>query len=169
MAAKKRKLDEIDELILTVLERDARKSSAAIAEEIQVSSSSVRRRIARLERDEIDRFTILRKHEPTDIEAFVEMNFEGEANVPEILKRTVDKRKEVRTAATIAGDPDAVLRLRVPSLDDLGEVVTELRMEMGKEAPGFRVTGSKTLVILKRVRHHDRRLPGEEPEPPDGA
>jgi len=67
---KKRRLDAIDDEILLVLEQDARKSSSAIATELDVSPSAVRRRIARLERDEIERFTILRRHEPTDVEAF---------------------------------------------------------------------------------------------------
>ena len=162
MAGKNPKLDELDERILAVLTKDARKSSTAIAAELEVSSSAVRRRIARLERDFIERFTILRKHPPTDVEAFVEMTFEGEANVPKILQKTVNDREEVRTASTIAGDPDAVLRLRVDSLDALGEVVTELRREMGQELPGWRVTGSKTLVILRRVRHQDRQVPDSD-------
>lgn len=141
-------LDSIDRAILDLLRDNARQTSTAIAKHVNLTPGAVRRRIARLEEIEvIDHYTVVLDHDKVgpSIEAYVELTFEGGADVHRLLLEAV-KRREIREASTIAGDPDAVVRVRVDNLDHLRETVTGLR-EMGQ------VTGSKTLVALGRLRH----------------
>jgi DNA-binding Lrp family transcriptional regulator len=141
-------LDEKDKAILDLLDRDARLPAVAISAEIDLSPAAVRRRITRLqERGVIVGFTTVLNHDLVRpaTEAFVEMTFSA-PDVRTFLARLVDDHPEVREASTLAGDPDAMVRLRVHSLDELRTVVTTLR-----EKPG--VTSTKTMVALGRERH----------------
>lgn len=146
------RLDEIDHTILRLLRDDARQPATAIAEHVEITPGAVRRRIERLEKLEvINHYTVVLNHGKVgpSVEAYLELTFEGEADVPAFLAQAV-KRPEIREASTIAGNPDAIVRLRVDSLEHLRETVTELR----SEGP---VTGSKTLVALDRYRHVSER------------
>jgi Lrp/AsnC family leucine-responsive transcriptional regulator len=123
-------------------------SSAAIASHVDLTASAVRRRIARLESSGvIDRYTIGINHDKigASVEAYVELSFGGNADVHEILK-TAMRRKEVREAMTIAGDLDALVRLRVRDLPELRKAVTRLRASE-------QVTSSKTRVVVGRWWH----------------
>jgi DNA-binding Lrp family transcriptional regulator len=146
------RLDDVDHTILRHLQDDARQPATEIAKHLEITAGAVRRRIERLEeRGVINHYTVVLNHAKVrpSVEAYLELTFEGEADVPAFLARAV-KRPEIREASTIAGNPDAVVRLRVDSLEHLRETVTELR-RMGP------VTGSKTLVALDRYRHVSER------------
>lgn len=145
-------LDPKDEAILRLLDADARMPAAVIATKVDLSPAAVRRRIAKLEEQGvIVGFTIVLDHKRVRpaTEAFVEMTF-ATPDVRSFLDRLLDDHPEVREASTLAGDPDALLRLRVSDLDELRAVVTELREESG-------VTSTKTLVALGRQRHVARK------------
>ncbi|HEX4807196.1 MAG TPA: Lrp/AsnC family transcriptional regulator [Conexibacter sp.] len=141
-------LDEKDHVILEMLRDDARQPATLIARRTGLSSAAVRRRIARLEQlGVIARYTVVVDHGKLDpsVEAYLEVKCVGHADVQELLAKLV-KLPAVREASTLAGSPDAMLRLRVRDLDHLREVVTEIRREPG-------ITDSKALVALGRVRH----------------
>jgi DNA-binding Lrp family transcriptional regulator len=143
------KIDEIDKEILQQLRSEGRKSAGAIAESLGMTAGAVRRRIARLEKDEvIAGYTAVINHEKVDraIEAYVLLTFRGRADVQTILEKETETNAEVREFSTLAGDPDAMVRVRVTDVSKLREVVTKLR-EMTD------VTGSKTLVALGRQRN----------------
>jgi Lrp/AsnC family transcriptional regulator, leucine-responsive regulatory protein len=141
-------LDARDREILRLLGEDARQSPAEVAKQTGMSAAAIRRRIARMERlGVIIGYTIVVAHhlvEPS-IEAYVELDFKPDANVPAFVE-TIVARSEIREASTLAGHPDAIVRLRIASVDDLRRIVTELR-ETGE------IIGSKTLVALGRERH----------------
>ncbi len=146
------RLDEIDHTILRLLRDDARQPATEIAKHLKITAGAVRRRIERLEeRDVINHYTVVVNHGKVgpSVEAYLELSFEGGTDVPEFLAKAV-KREEIREASTIAGNPDAIVRLRVDSLEHLRETVTELR-HMGP------ITGTKTLVALDRYRHVSER------------
>jgi len=153
-------LDATDDLILQMLGEDARQPATDMADRTGLSSAAVRRRIARLERlGVIAKYTVVLDHDQLEpsVEAYVGLSFAGDTNVQAILEELV-KRPEVREASTLAGEPDAMVRLRVRNLDHLRDVVNEMR-----QSPG--VTGSKTMVALGRMRHGakpkaDGRSPG---------
>jgi Lrp/AsnC family transcriptional regulator, leucine-responsive regulatory protein len=70
------------------------------------------------------------------------LRFAGDADIDEILA-AVEEIPEIREVFTMAGDPDALLRIRVDDVEHLKEVVNRLR-RIG------RVTGTKTLMVLDR-------------------
>lgn len=146
------RLDATDHKIIRLLQDDARQPATEIAKHLDITPGAVRRRIERLEeRGVINHYTVVLNHGKVgpSVEAYLELTFEGGADVPEFLAKAV-KRTEIREASTIAGNPDAIVRLRVESLERLREAVIEIR-NMGP------VTGTKTLVALDRYRHVSER------------
>jgi Lrp/AsnC family transcriptional regulator, leucine-responsive regulatory protein len=141
-------LDEVDSAILDLLRQNARLPAATIAGRVNLTAGAVRRRIARLEsRGVIDRYTVAVNHDKigASIEAYIELSFAGGADVHSIL-RSAMRREEVREAMTIAGDVDALVRVRVRDLAELREAVVYLRT-VGP------VTGSRTRIVLGRWWH----------------
>lgn len=78
------------------------------------------------------------------IEAFAELRFAGSTQVADIEK-TFSDLPEVVEAFTTAGDPDALVRLRVRDLDHLRRAIDRIRRT-------GRVTGTKTLIVLGVAR-----------------
>jgi DNA-binding Lrp family transcriptional regulator len=136
-------IDVTDQKILDLLARDARQSASEIGRRVDLSPAAAKRRIDRLEeigvitgyRASID-YSML----GAQIEAFVELRFAGSTQVDDI-EDTVSGIPEVIEAFTTAGDPDALVRLRVQDLDDLKKAVDRIRRS-------GRVTGTKTLIVL---------------------
>ena len=138
-------VDDIDRAILDLLRENARRTIADIAARVSLSPAPVKRRIDRLERlGVIAGYTV--RVDPSrigpTIEAFTELRFSGTTNIEEILAAATSI-PEVREAYMIAGDPDALVRVRVDDVEHLQQVVNQLRRS-GK------VTGTKTLMVLSR-------------------
>jgi DNA-binding Lrp family transcriptional regulator len=74
------------------------------------------------------------------IEAFTEMRYTGSTGVADIV-RTAATLPEVQAVFTIAGDPDALVRIRVRDIGHLQRVIDQLRRS-------GTVTGTKTLMVL---------------------
>ncbi len=73
-------------------------------------------------------------------EAFTEIRFTGSTDVASIISMAT-ARPEVIELFTIAGDPDALVRVRVNSVQHLQDVVDNFRQAGG-------VIGTKTLMVL---------------------
>ena len=145
-------LDDIDRRILELLGENARQSATAISSHVALTPGAVRRRIAKLDEEGvIARYTVVLDHDKVgpSVEAYVELSFSGSADVQAILEEAVSW-PEVREASTLAGDPDALVRLRVDDADHLRDTVIKLRQLK-------HVTGSKTLFALGRMRHLSER------------
>jgi Lrp/AsnC family leucine-responsive transcriptional regulator len=139
------KLDELDQQIIDLLSEDARRTITDIAAHVNLSAAPVKRRIDRLEQlGVITGYTVSVDHTliGPSIEAFTELRLAGDADVDEILASLKDL-PEIREVFTMAGDPDALLRIRVNDVEHLGAVVNRLRRT-------GRVTGTKTLMVLDR-------------------
>lgn len=148
-------LDDSDREILECLRANARESSAAIAQRVSLSPPAVRRRITRLEEiGVISGYTVAINHDliGSSIEAYIELSFAGDANVHAVLANAME-RTEVREAMTMAGEPDALLRVRVNNLAHLRQIVMDLRTS----GP---VNGSRTMIVLGRWWHGSARLRG---------
>jgi DNA-binding Lrp family transcriptional regulator len=118
---------------------------ADIAIRVNLSPAPVKRRIDRLERlGVIAGYTVVLNHARVgpSIEAFTELRFAGDTSVEEIIDAATGL-PEVREVFTTAGDPDALVRLRVADVADLQRVIGALRSS-GK------VTGTKTMIVLER-------------------
>jgi DNA-binding Lrp family transcriptional regulator len=135
--------DETDEKILDLLRADGRQKASVIAESLGITAGAVRRRIGRLE-DEgvITGYAVVVNHEKVNrsIEAYVELTFEGNADVEKVLRQALED-KRVREASTLAGEPDAIVRVRADDVHRLRDAVTKLRELEG-------VTGRLRYVAL---------------------
>lgn len=138
-------IDDIDRQILELLRQDARRTIADIASRVNLSAAPVKRRIDRLQRSGvIAGYTVVLDHAliGPSIEAFTELRFAGDADIDEILG-AVEQIPEIHEVFTMAGDPDALLHIRVDDVEHLKNVVNRLRRT-------GRVTGTKTLMVLER-------------------
>lgn len=141
------KLDQTDHRIIELVSADARLSSSEIGRRVGLSPAAARRRLDRLEAEGvIIGYAAVLDHGKLGgtIEAFVELQFQGDAQVAEI--QSAAEIPEVVEAFTTAGDPDALVRVRVQDLDHLRRVVDRIRRTA-------RVRGTKTLIVLGQSRH----------------
>jgi Lrp/AsnC family leucine-responsive transcriptional regulator len=137
------KLDDIDEQILDLLQQDARRTIADIAERVNLSAAPVKRRIDRLEAGGvIAGYTAVLSPAALGrrVHAYVELRFSGDTDVEHILQ-VAQKIDVVEQVSMTAGDPDALAEVFVESVDQLQDVINELRRTAG-------VIGTKTLMVL---------------------
>ncbi len=103
-------VDGTDLEIIDLLERDARRTFAAIGAQVNLSAPAVKRRIDRLERlGVIKGYTVIvdRAQIGRPLEAFTELRFAGATPVSEI-RSVVMSVPEVEAVFTVSGDPDAL-------------------------------------------------------------
>lgn len=143
MVTIQRMIDGTDLEIVALLEQDARRPLADIGRRVSLSAPAVKRRMDRLEElGIITGYTVTVDHAKLGrpLEAFSELRFAGNTKVDEISMIAKDI-PEVRAVFTIAGDPDALVWMRVKDVEDLKRVIDRLRRS-GK------VVGTKTLMVL---------------------
>jgi Lrp/AsnC family transcriptional regulator, leucine-responsive regulatory protein len=153
-------LDGTDREILELLRADARRTIADIAERVSMSAPAVKRRIDRLESlGVIVGYTTVVDYAKlgSPLQAFVELRFVGNTKVADIAG-VANGLPEVEAVFTIAGDPDALVSLRVRDVAHLITVIDQLRRT-------GRITGTKTLMVLDAVSAS--RLPGGPAPAPD--
>jgi Lrp/AsnC family leucine-responsive transcriptional regulator len=144
-------LDGIDLEIVDLLLRDGRRTLADIGKVVTLSAPAVKRRLDRLEESGV----IIGYSAQVDygklgrpIEAFTELRFGGRTKVADIAGVAAGL-PEVEAVHTIAGDPDALVHMRVRDVADLTRVIDLLRRS-GK------VTGTKTLIVLASDANQSR-------------
>src|SRR5215212_3925164 len=136
-------LDDVDERILGLLVADGRRSASSVGRAVGLSPAAAKRRVDRLEQlGVIAGYRAVLDHGKlgATIEAFVELRFAGTTQVDD-MEGTIAGMPEVMEAFTTAGDPDALVRLRVADLDQLKRAIDRIRR-------GGKVTGTKTLIVL---------------------
>jgi DNA-binding Lrp family transcriptional regulator len=136
-------LDATDREILALLREDARRTLSDIATRVTLSTAAVKRRIDRLqELGVILGYTVQLDHAKLGwgVEAFIELRFLGTSGVDEIIQTTT-RMPEAQAVFTIAGDPDALVWLRVRDMAHLQRTIDEIRRS-------HRVTSTKTLIAL---------------------
>lgn len=140
-------LDQTDKQILELLAADARLSASEVGRRVGLSPPAARRRIDRLERVGIIRgYTIVldERASARQIEAFVELRFAPGTQVDEI-DVSVAALPEVIESFTLAGDPDALARVRVRDLEHLKAVVDRIRRG---QPGGPTVLTTRTVIVL---------------------
>jgi Lrp/AsnC family leucine-responsive transcriptional regulator len=136
-------LDGTDREIVDLLLVDGRRTLAEIGKIVSLSAPAVKRRLDRLEADGvITGYTARVDYTKLGrtIEAFTELRFAGRTKVADIAG-VATQLPEVEAVHTLAGDPDALVHLRVRDVADLTRVIDLLRRS-GK------VTATKTLIVL---------------------
>lgn len=138
-------IDQTDRDILDLLRENARRPLREIAGAVGLTVAPVQRRIARLEKlGVIERYTVQINHGRIagGIEAITELNFANDLDLAQVLA-FVAGVPEVEEVLTLAGDPDALVRIRVNGVEDLRRVVSQLRS-------GGQISSTKTLVVLEQ-------------------
>ncbi|MDQ7775211.1 MAG: Lrp/AsnC family transcriptional regulator [Paracoccus aminovorans] len=119
-------LDATDRRILTVLQRDGRKTNADLAAEVGLSASACHRRVQRLEEAGVIRGYVAlldaRKLErPTTV--FVEITLSGQADeLLEAFEREVRKIPDVLECHLMAGSADYLLKVVAHDTDDFARI-----------------------------------------------
>jgi len=137
-------LDDTDREILRLLRENARRPLREIAAAVGLTVAPVQRRIARLEKTGvIGHYTVQVNYGriATGMEAVTELRFHEHHDLAAIMD-FVSQIPEVEEILTLAGDPDALVRIRVDGVEHLRRVVGRLR----SEGPGV---NTRTLVILE--------------------
>ncbi len=148
-------VDGTDLEIIDRLVGDGRRTLAEIGAAVSLSAPAVKRRLARLEEAGVIKgYTAVLDHEKLGrpIEAFTELRFAGKTRVADIAGIARDM-PEVDAVYTTAGDPDALVHLRVKDVADLTRVIDLLRRS-------GRVTGTKTLIVLGKETKAEGARPG---------
>jgi Lrp/AsnC family leucine-responsive transcriptional regulator len=135
--------DGLDHAIIDLLRANGRATLADIGHVVGLSAPAVKRRIDRLEQQGIiTGYTVLvdeaRLGQP--LEAFTELRFAGHTKVADI-SAIARGMPEVQTVFTTAGDPDALVHIRVRDVGHLTQVIDRLRRS-------GTITGTKTLMVL---------------------
>ncbi|MBK1787203.1 Lrp/AsnC family transcriptional regulator [Prauserella cavernicola] len=135
--------DEIDRRLITLLREDGRRTYSDMAGIVGLSVAAVKRRVNRLQEiGVITGFTVQVDHTKLGwgVEAFTELRYAGTTRVADIVA-SASLLPEVHAVYTIAGDPDALVQVRVRDVAHLQQVIDQLR------AAGS-IAGTKTLLVL---------------------
>ncbi|MBV9166648.1 MAG: Lrp/AsnC family transcriptional regulator [Solirubrobacterales bacterium] len=129
-----------------MLREDAKRTFANIGSDVGLSSTAVKRRVDRLQRDgvivgygaRIDATAL-----GEGIEALIEV-YCAERVAPADVGRSLEGLDQVVSAFTVSGEADAVIRARVESIGDLEKFVERLRRDPN-------VVRTKTLIVLSTL------------------
>lgn len=139
--------DLVDERILELLTEDGRRSASEIGRRVSLSPAAAKRRIDRLEEAGYIRgYTAILDYRKLggQLEAFSELRFAPGTQVDDIDAAVADL-PELVESFTLAGDPDALIRVRVADVDHLKRVIDRVRR--GRRG-GAKIIGTKTLIVL---------------------
>jgi Lrp/AsnC family transcriptional regulator, leucine-responsive regulatory protein len=139
-------LDDINRNIVAALRENSKRTYAAIGEEVGLSAAAVKRRVDRLEAAGV----ITGYGARTDwrllghaVEAFVEV-YCADRTAPSDVGRSLAGLSEIVSAFTVSGEPDAVLRLRVESIEHLEKAVEGLRRDPN-------IVRTRTMIVLSTL------------------
>ena len=147
-------VDEIELALWALLRGDARRSVADLARAVNLSPAPVSRRIARLEqRGVIAGYTAIVDEGKLGrgVEAFAEVRVRGDLDVAAVLE-LAESMPEAQEAFTVAGDPDALVRLVVADAEQLRKAINVLRHSDG-------VLSTRTLLVIGSWRRAAQTIP----------
>jgi DNA-binding Lrp family transcriptional regulator len=139
-------LDDLDRKILAVLERHGRATLAEVGEQVGLSASAVKRRLDRLEAGGViaGYAAVVNPEALGDrLEAFVEL-YCADSVAPVDLIASVAGMEEIVAAHTVAGDADAIVRVRVRGIESLERAIEHLRRDP-------HVTRTRTMIVLSTL------------------
>ena len=141
-----RPLDTIDREVIALLQENAKRTFADIGTHVGLSSTAVKRRVDRLERDGV----IVGYGARIDpralgegIEALIEV-YCADRIAPGDVGRSLAGLDQVISAFTVSGEADALVRARVESIADLEKFVERLRRDRN-------VLRTRTLIVLSTL------------------
>jgi DNA-binding Lrp family transcriptional regulator len=141
-----RPLDTIDRKIVALLQESAKRTFADIGADVGLSATAVKRRVDRLEGDGVivgygARINWRALGEA--IESLIEI-YCADRTSPADVGRSLAKVDEIVSAFTVSGEADAVIRVRVDSIDHLERLVERLRRDPN-------IVRTRTLIVLSTL------------------
>jgi DNA-binding Lrp family transcriptional regulator len=141
-----RPLDAIDRRIVALLQQSAKRTFADIGADVGLSATAVKRRVDRLEGDGVivgygARVNWRALGEA--IESLIEI-YCADRTSPADVGRSLGKVEEIVSAFTVSGEPDALIRVRVDSIDHLERLVESLRRDPN-------IVRTRTLIVLSTL------------------
>jgi DNA-binding Lrp family transcriptional regulator len=141
-----RPLDPIDRKIVALLQESAKRTFADIGADVGLSATAVKRRVDRLEGDGVilgygARINWRALGEA--IESLIEI-YCADRTSPADVGRSLATVDEIVSAFTVSGEADAVIRVRVDSIDHLEKLVERLRRDPN-------IVRTRTLIILSTL------------------
>ncbi|HEY2316708.1 MAG TPA: Lrp/AsnC family transcriptional regulator [Solirubrobacteraceae bacterium] len=141
-----RPLDGIDRNIVALLQENAKRTFADIGAEVGLSATAVKRRVDRLERDGVILGYGVRVNWRAlgeAIESLIEI-YCADRTSPADVGRSLATVQEIISAFTVSGEADAVIRVRVDSIDHLERLVERLRRDPN-------IVRTRTLIVLSTL------------------
>lgn len=133
-------LDQLDERIVEILKKDARKPFVEIADELKVSEGTVRSRVRKLfEEGVIQSFTI--KTSSKNVKAIIEVKIDINVNTSDVAKQ-IAKFDGVSEVFEVTGEEDIVAIIDVTSSPQLNDIIERIRHFEN-------VQSTRTRLILK--------------------
>jgi DNA-binding Lrp family transcriptional regulator len=141
-----RPLDSIDRKIVAILQESAKRTFADIGADVGLSATAVKRRVDRLEGDGVivgygARVNWRALGEA--IESLIEI-YCADRTSPADVGRSLSTVQEIISAFTVSGEADAVIRVRVDSIDHLERLVERLRRDPN-------IVRTRTLIVLSTL------------------
>jgi Lrp/AsnC family transcriptional regulator, leucine-responsive regulatory protein len=141
-----RPLDATDRKILALLQENAKLTFAQVGTGVGLSSTAVKRRVDRLQRDGVIAGYGARidpRALGEGIEALIEI-YCSDRTAPADVGRSLAGLDQIISAFTVSGEADAVVRVRVESIASLEKFVERLRRDRN-------VVRTKTLIVLSTL------------------
>lgn len=121
-------LDEKDKRILEMLIEDSRRPYREIADEVDLSESTVRKRVIRLQQGGIiEKFTIkICREEERCIYAFITIIPKNESEIKELLRET-QVLPQCEEVYFLAGQCGVLIKVNVPEINELDALIESFR------------------------------------------
>lgn len=144
-------MDKIDRKLLNLLQRDASRTNAALADEVGLSPSSCLRRVRRLRAaGVIDRIVAILNPKWTGrtLTALVtvELKLHGEQHMRRFLDLAV-REEAVAQAHAVTGEADVVLMLRLRDMEEFDRLCDKLFRDQTNVARFY------TMIVMRTAKH----------------
>ncbi|MHA1805880.1 MAG: Lrp/AsnC family transcriptional regulator [Promethearchaeota archaeon] len=143
-------LDDKDKRILEMLIEDSRRPYREIAEAVDLSESTVRKRVLRLQEDGvIERFTIrVCREEEKCIMAFITVIPKSSAEIKELLRET-QVLPQCEEVYFLAGECGVLIKVVVPEINELDALIESFKARSDVKSV------ERVCVVLKPIKQPD--------------
>lgn len=143
-------LDKKDKKILEMLIEDSRRPYREIAEQVDLSESTVRKRVIKLqEQGVIEKFTIqIYREEESCIMAFITLIPKSQGEIKELLRET-QVLPECEEVYFLAGECGVLIKVKVPEINELDALLESFRARSDVKSV------ERVCVVLKPIKSPD--------------
>ncbi|MBD3200069.1 MAG: winged helix-turn-helix transcriptional regulator [Candidatus Lokiarchaeota archaeon] len=140
-------LDRNDKKILEMLIEDSRRPYREIADEVDLSESTIRKRVIRLQEDGvIERFTIrICREDERCIVAFVTLIPKSQSEIKELLRET-QVMPQCEEVYFLAGECGILVKVNVPEINELDALLESFRARSDVRSV------ERVCVVLKPIK-----------------